>query len=135
MRIEHLTRYQVDVKITLLIASEGKLLCFDERDKIFALYGMALAAQDAYPPDSTKPITDVMLQAAAYIVNFKHGSSFLWPWFGLRDGRLSDVSRLYSSWMPDFSLPNSSRGLNIHVDSNRRVVTPLTRSEDRSTRV
>lgn len=77
--------------------------CLDERDKIFALYDMAPAIRDAYPPDYAKPITDVMLQAAAYIVNFEHGSSFLWPWFGLRDGRLLGVSRLYPSWMPDFS--------------------------------
>lgn len=108
--------------------------CFDERDKIFALYGLLPAAQDAYPPDYTKPIMDVMLQAAAYIVNFEHGSAFLWAWFGMRDGRLSDVSRLYPSWMPDFS-SNSSRRLNIHVCRNGIVAMALTRSEDRSKRV
>lgn len=104
--------------------------CFDERDKIFALYGLLPAAQEIYPPDYTKPITEVMLQAAAYIVNFEHGSHFLWPQFALRDERLADSSRLYPSWMPDFSGHMSLRNSNVHVDINGPVAIPLTRSQD-----
>lgn len=100
--------------------------CFDERDKIFGLYGIVPAAQDVYPPDYTKPITEAMLQAAAYIVNFEHMCDVLLRFFGLRGDRLSD-SRLYPSWMPDFfSNGNSS---SIHTLAGGMAI-PLTRSED-----
>lgn len=118
-------------ELALLLYMTSDRQCFDERDKVFALYGMLPAVQAMYPPDYTKPITQVMLQSAAYIVNVENTSSQLWRRFELRNGRLSDASRLYPSWMPDFTRKDSSSGSerrkNIHVDRNGGAARPLTR--------
>lgn len=132
--LPHLRDSYMPILSTLLYFTVDRR-CFDERDKVFALYGMVPAVQDVYPPDYTKPVAEVMLQAVAYIVNVDNDSRGLWPWFGLRDERLSDISHLYPSWMPDFYSSNLSRHTNIHVDRNGRVAMALTRSEDRSKRV
>lgn len=121
-----------ELSVFLFFTSDRQ--CFDERDRVFGLYGLVPAAQDIYPPDYTKPVTEVMLQAAAYIVNFEGGSCRLWPEFGLRDERLSDDSRVYPSWMPDFTAPNLG-GLNLHIDRNGQVAIPLTQSKHSSASV
>lgn len=101
--------------------------CFHQCDKIYALYGVVPDAQNAYPPDYSRPITQVMLQAAAYMVNIEHTTVRLWPVFGLRHDRLLD-SRLYPSWMPDFS--TCLFGSDIHIIGEGRVAMPLARRED-----
>lgn len=97
--------------------------CSKECDKIYALYGIARDAQVACPPDYSKPTTEVMLQATAYMVNIEGSCHILWSRFGLRHERLSD-SRLYPSWMPDFSITDNC--LSLHV-MRGRVATRLAR--------
>lgn len=119
-------RTSLDRRLADMLYFTSDRQCFDERDKIFGLYGMVPAAQDVYPPDYTKPTTEAMLQAAAYIVNFEHMCDVLLRFFGLRDERLSD-SRLYPSWMPDFSSNGNSSSIHTLAGG---VAIPLTLSED-----
>ncbi|KAJ0120498.1 hypothetical protein J7T55_015227 [Diaporthe amygdali] len=123
--------------LAMLLYFTANRQCFVEHDRIFALYGMVPAVQDVYPPDYAKPVPDVMLQAATYIVNFEHQSSYLWSVFGLRDERLSGASRLCPSWVPDFTQTYNNFlftyptiNLNQHV-MKERVAMPLRLSEDR----
>lgn len=117
-----------------LLISTVDRKCGDRRDKVFALYGMMPAVQYLYPADYTRPVNEVMHQAAAYIVNFEQGSKLLWHQFGLYDERLSDASP-YPSWMPDFtksvqsSASKTGKGVNLHVPLMRGVAPPLTRPD------
>lgn len=126
-----------DQTLSDLLFHTANRQCFDERDKIFALYGMLPAAQDVHPPDYTKPITEVMLQAVAYVVNFEHQGYRLWRSFGLRDERLSDASHLYPSWMPDFTQTAIKAGSLGDMNRHRggEVAIPLTQLVTKSARV
>ncbi|KAI4869753.1 HET-domain-containing protein [Hypoxylon rubiginosum] len=93
--------------------------CYDKRDKVYALYGMAPAIQQVYPPDYAKPVKDVVLETTAYMINHEQ-APVIWAFFELRPDRLSDTS--YPSWVPDFAVvsPNTpSRGAGV-ADSLRR---------------
>lgn len=107
--------------------------CFDERDKVYALYGILPDAQHACPPDYSQPITEVIIQAVAFIVNGQKSSHLLWPKFGLRHERLSDFC-LHPSWMPDFSIISLSQVSSPHLHTMREgVAAPLKRCEDTNT--
>lgn len=132
LRNTHLRNTPLESLATLLYLTSDRQ-CFDERDKVYALYGILPDAQDAYPPDYSKPITEVMIQTVAYIVNGQNSSCKLWPQFGLRHERLSN-SRIHPSWMPDFSRVSQGRGSNLHLHvMPEGVAAPLTRREDTNT--
>ncbi|KAJ2982620.1 hypothetical protein NUW58_g6403 [Xylaria curta] len=94
-----------------LMTLTAERVCSDERDKAFALYGMAPSIQDIYPPDYTKSVKVVMLETTAYLVNHESGL-FMYGVFNLRDNRLSDTT--YPSWVPDFRQANGE-GSNTHT--------------------
>ncbi|KAM7192336.1 Heterokaryon incompatibility protein (HET) domain containing protein [Naviculisporaceae sp. PSN 640] len=58
-------------------------LCFDPRDKIFALYGIASKAREVYPPDYSKPVEQVHLEATMFMV--EHERYLPFSTFGLRN--------------------------------------------------
>lgn len=93
-----------------LLMSTAERQCFDMRDKIFALYGMVPVAQEVYPPDYSKPVKEVMLETAAFLITHERGP-IMWSSFGLREERLSDTT-----------YPSSVMGAGFHT--SRRRCTP-----------
>ncbi|KAI0169922.1 HET-domain-containing protein [Hypoxylon sp. FL1284] len=105
-----------------LMSTTAERNCYDKRDKIYALYGMAPDALKACPPDYAKPIRDVVLETTAYLIN-REKAAVAWAFFELRGDRLADAS--YPSWVPDFARVNS-----FYPSASASVAESLRRSED-----
>ncbi|KAL2827980.1 heterokaryon incompatibility protein-domain-containing protein [Aspergillus cavernicola] len=86
--------------LTSLLWLTARHHCSDPRDKIYALYGMASAAQDAYPADYTKPVEQVMKEATTYIITKEVGLTIFSVFFC----RVDNVTNcLLPSWVPEYS--------------------------------
>lgn len=118
-----------DSALIYLLITTTERQGFDMRDKIFALYGMVPVAREVYPPDYSKPVREVMLETAAFLITYERGP-VMWSSFGLREDRLSDTT--YPSWEPDFTqadqaAPNMHRAIN--VKNGSRMAPSLRRWE------
>ncbi|KAH8802609.1 hypothetical protein F5884DRAFT_887329 [Xylogone sp. PMI_703] len=86
-----------------LLADTALNQCTDPRDKVYALYGIVKRVERAYPPDYTKSVERVMLEATAYIINYEKYIDIPTA-FALRPERLENYS--IPSWVPNFALPS-----------------------------
>ncbi|ETS80393.1 hypothetical protein PFICI_07922 [Pestalotiopsis fici W106-1] len=84
-----------------LLMATAERQCFDAHDKMYALYGLVPAAQEAIPVDYKMPLRDLAVETAAFLIKHERGA-LIWSSFGLRDGRLSGAPE-FPSWMPDFT--------------------------------
>ena len=91
--------------------------CEDPRDKLYALYGMAVEAAGAIPPDYGKPLSQVAMEAVGYLLKEYSGDfSTVMDFFELRSTRLHDKS--WPSWLPDIlpSETTTSPARDIHFE-------------------
>ncbi|KAI1337270.1 HET-domain-containing protein [Xylariaceae sp. FL0016] len=103
-----------------LLYATAERECFDPRDKVFALYGMAKDVPKVYKVAYEKPVGLVMKETVAYAMHHERGP-FIWASFGLRDERLSDTT--YPSWVPDF---RQAVNVSTNIHRGRKdVVEPL----------
>lgn len=84
----------------LLLQTHGRK-CKDARDRVYALYGLDLAAQAVHPPDYRKTKEDVMLETIEYLVNSDVAGLLIFMIHGLSEDRLQRSDQ--PSWMIDFS--------------------------------
>ncbi|KAJ5921097.1 HET-domain-containing protein [Penicillium verhagenii] len=82
--------------------------CSDPRDRIYALYGMAPAARNAYPPDYDKSVGQVMKEATKYIIEKELGLRALDAFVVREDNTSAD---LLPSWVPDFTRDLTTEGI------------------------
>ncbi|KAL4870603.1 heterokaryon incompatibility protein-domain-containing protein [Aspergillus spectabilis] len=74
--------------------------CSDPRDKVYALYGMVPAAQNAYPADYKKPVEQVMKEVTKYMIDNEVGLQ-IFDWFPCRAD--NTINRQLPSWVLDYT--------------------------------
>ena len=113
----------------LLVYTQSRC-CFDPRDRIYALYGIASKAREIYPLDYSKPIEQVHLEATAFMIHYEYWLPFYV--FGLDINKPLNGSS--PSWVPDFS-----RKLHLHPITHylsprdEATLRPATISDDLTT--
>ena len=116
-----------------LMARTASHSCHDPRDKIFALYGMAPAAQRAYPADYKKPVQQVLRETTEFIFNQEMGPA-VFRLFPVRANNIHDES--LPSWVPDFTreacrMPRQSQYSLLRPDET--LTTPIDPHQSRVT--
>ncbi|KAL4861295.1 heterokaryon incompatibility protein-domain-containing protein [Aspergillus spectabilis] len=86
--------------LSILTWKTAQHCCTDKRDKIYALYGMVPAAQDAFPADYTKPVGEVMKEATTYMIEEEVGLAIL-NWFPCRGDSIANHE--LPSWVPGYN--------------------------------
>ncbi|KAJ9137699.1 HET-domain-containing protein [Pleurostoma richardsiae] len=112
-----------DTTLAYLIAVTSDRRCGEPRDRFFALYGMAPAAQAASPVDYTKPLGRIALEVTSFV--FDENAFNIYGVFGLHADRLAGGR--YPSWAPDFGQTHAE-------EPNRHYVTvPIVKALYRQT--
>lgn len=118
---------QNESPLLYLLITTAERQCFAGHDKMYALYGMVPAVQDANPPDYDKPLREVVFETAVFLVRHERGP-LMWSNFGLREDRLSEQAE-FPSWVPDFAEADQESP-KIHRELHGRVAERLRRWDE-----
>ncbi|KAM7215346.1 hypothetical protein V8F06_009303 [Rhypophila decipiens] len=112
--------------MTTLILATNTRECTELRDKVFALYGIVTEAARVFPPDYSKSLDHIHLEATVFIIN--HEGHL--PFSTFRIGRSHDDGKRdaarptgpqSSSWILDFSNTNPDYGVRTYSMLPERI--------------
>lgn len=91
--------------------------CTVGHDRFYALYGIVPALQSVSPVDYRKPIREVFLEIASYVVNDEKNKN-IYSNFGLMPNHLC-TEKDFPSWIPDFARENDTLNPDCYTAEDR----------------